>query len=135
MTDPQMKKNFTNDLYENLLKAHIVLQYLSPVAIIVILSYFIGTMYLNPARHIILTLKLIITLYFGLEFLIEFILYEDKIQFIKNYWWRVALIAPLIGVLRIIGKIAHLSRLLHIVKITEKMIASLDHYGYIREKN
>lgn len=128
-------KDFRNDPRDKLLKIHVAFQYLSPVAIIALLSYFVGTVYFNPDWNIVLISRVALTLFFSLEFLVEFILYEDKIKFVKHYWWRAGLVVPMIGLLRVIGQLAYLSQLLSVLKMTEETIESLDHYGYIKERD
>lgn len=127
-------ENINKNPRENILKIYILYQYLSPVAIIALLSYSIGTIFFNPSWDTVLISRIILTLYFSFEYLTEFILYEKKIEFIRHYWWRVALIFPIIGTLLLIDQITYLSQLLSILKTIEEFIKSLNHYGYVKEK-
>lgn len=120
---------------ESLLKLHVAFQYLSPIAVVALLSYFVGTMFFNPSWDVVLVARVALTLFFSLEFLVEFILYDDKWKFVRHYWWRAALIVPFVGILRFIGQLAYLSQLLSVVKMTEEAIESLDYYGYIQDKD
>ena len=127
-TDFIVEKSFKENPDERLLRLHYFFQYVSPIAIIALFLYIVGTIFYNPPQRIVLVSRVLLASFFLAEFIIEFILYESKVEFIKSYWWRAALFIPAVGFLRILGQLAQLTQLLSLMKIIEKASDTLDYY-------
>lgn len=127
-TDFIVEKSFKENPNEQLLKLHYFFQYVSPLAIIALLIYVVGTLLYNPPTDIILVSRVLLASFFTAEFVVEFILYKSKIKFVKNYWWRAALFIPAVGFLRILGQLAQLTQFLSLVKMAEKASDTVDYY-------
>lgn len=127
-TDFIMKRSFKDDPDKRVLKLHRFFQYVSPLAITALLAYLIATLFYNPSSELVLVSRILLASFFTVEFAVEFILYESKKKFVKNYWWRAALFIPVIGFLRILGQLAQLTYFLPIVKIMEKVSDTVEYY-------
>lgn len=127
-TDFIMKRSFKDDPDKRVLKLHRFFQYASPLAITALLAYLIATLFYNPPSDLVLASRILLASFFTIEFAVEFILYESKKKFFKNYWWRAALFIPIIGFLRILGQLAQLAHFLPIVKMVEKISDTIDYY-------
>lgn len=119
---------FKENPSDKLIQLHIWFQFISPFAVIGLLLYVVGTLFYDPADNIVLGSRIFLSTFFGLEVLVEFVLYKSKKDFIKNYWWRALLVVPVVGFLRIIGQLAQLSQLLSVVKMTEKALDSIQYF-------
>ena len=88
---------------EMLYRVHSFLDYLMPIVLmflfyVLYLDFFVD---LNHSQHqFLLTAERAILIYFIFEIFVDFLIYENNREFLKNKWFDILLVLPFLSILR-----------------------------------
>lgn len=101
-------KKFSDDANQHLIEAHNILHKALPVILILLLIYLYFKL-ISPISHPVLSyLELGILGFFASEIIVDFFLYENNRQFLKDKWINIILILPFFAAFRAAGRIGQL---------------------------
>lgn len=114
------KEDFKEDVDTRLLRLHRWFQLLAPVSLLAVIFYLLITILTSPTGIINLVARAVLIAFFTAEFVVEFLLYQNKKVFVKQHIWKALLLFPVLGVLRLLGQLAQLVMILPLLKIYEE---------------
>lgn len=116
MTEVRLKEN----PHPALRTAHTLLHKLTPLALLALLVYLLGTHQYDVPEQILFSARVFFVVFFATESIVDFALYEDKWMFFRQFWVKALLLIPALGVLRLIGRLALAGTLLKGIKFVGK---------------
>jgi hypothetical protein len=113
-------EEFKEDVDTRLLRLHRWFQSLAPVSLLAVIFYLLVTTVTSPTGIIDLVVRALLIAFFTSEFVVEFLLYQNKKEFVKQHIWKALLLFPVLGVLRLLGQLAQVVMIMPLFKIYEE---------------
>lgn len=122
------KEDFKQNANQRLINLHTYFYRFSPIALLFVFIYLSLSIFHSTNSIVALSLRAFLILFFSIEFVIEIFLYKNKKELLLRNIWKVLLIVPVIGFLRILGHLAQIFKVLSLVKMVEQSAKSLNCY-------